>query len=119
MSLTAINKTRRFGEGTSGSNSAFWSDLGSGQPPQLLGRDLHEYSAISSSFTTGQVVAVYGALDKFRVVDHVGSTRLEYIPNMVDVAGGTGRPTGQRGFMLWWRTASDMLDADAARVLVL
>ena len=34
--IQVINKIRRFGEGTTGSNSAFWTDLGGGQPSLLL-----------------------------------------------------------------------------------
>lgn len=114
-SLTILNKIRRFGEGTTGSNSAFWADLGAGIPPELLGRSIHEQSGMSSSTTTGQDILLYGDFSKYYIVDHAGGTRTEFIPNMLDTS--TGRPTGQRGLFMWWRTGADVFDVDAFRQL--
>jgi HK97 family phage major capsid protein len=116
-SLTVINLTRRFGEGTTGSNSAFWADLGADSPPQLLGRPLYEYSAMSTSITTGQNVLLYGDFSRYTIVDHVRGTVLEYVPMVMDQA--TGRPNATRGWLMHWRTGADMVDADAARILKL
>lgn len=102
--------------GSDNNADTFWVDLGAGQPAQVLGRDLYEYSGISSTFSAG-TVAIYGDLAKYRIVDHIGETRLEFVSNLFGRA--TGRPSGQRGWLLWWRTAADMLDTDAARVLAL
>jgi HK97 family phage major capsid protein len=114
-SLTILNRIRRFGEGTTGSNSAFWSDLGGNVPAELLGRPIREFSTASASVTTGQDILYYGDFSKYVIADHVSGTRTELIPNMLDTS--TGRPTAQRGILLWWRTGADMVDADAARVL--
>jgi HK97 family phage major capsid protein len=116
-SLTVINKARRFGEGTTGSNSAFWSDLGPGTPPQLLGRPVYEYSAMSGSLTTGQSILLYGSYDRYWIADHVRGTLIEYLPLVVDQA--FGRPNASRGWLLSWRAGADMVDPDAARVLKL
>jgi HK97 family phage major capsid protein len=116
-SLTAINLARRFGEGTTGSNSAFWSDLGSDVPPQLLGRPIYEYSAMSTSVTTGQNLLLYGDFRKYWIVDHVRGTMIEQVPIVFDQA--TGRPNGTRGMLLTWRVGADAIDADAFRILKL
>jgi HK97 family phage major capsid protein len=116
-SLTVINLARRFGEGTTGSNSAFWADLGGNTPPQLLGRPVYEYSAMSTSITTGQNVLLYGSFDRFTIVDHVVGSVVEYVPIVFDQA--SGRPNGTRGWLMHWRTGSDMVDPDAARILKL
>jgi HK97 family phage major capsid protein len=115
MSLAAINKARRFGEGTTGSNSAFWADLGAGTPPELLGRSVYEFSTMSSSFTTGQDVVLYGNFSRYFVTDHVRGTMVEPIPLLFDQA--TGRPNGTRGWLLSWRTGVDTVDPDAFRLL--
>ena len=89
--------------------------MANGDPPNFLGRGFEEASAMSGSITTGQDVLLYGDFAKYVVTDVIGGTALEYIPNLFDVA--TGRPTGQRGYHLWWRTGGDVVDADAFRIL--
>jgi HK97 family phage major capsid protein len=79
-SLTTINKARRFGEGTTGSNSAFWGDLGAGTPPELLGRPVYEASPMSTSYTTGQDIMAYGDWSKYWIADHVRGTMIEFVP---------------------------------------
>jgi len=116
-SLTVINAARRFGEGTTGSNSAFWSDLGGDAPPELLGRPVYEYSAMSASITTGQNILLYGDFSRYWIADHVRGTLVEPVPMVFDQA--SGRPNGTRGFLLSWRAGADMVDTDAARILKL
>jgi predicted phage gp36 major capsid-like protein len=70
---------------------------------------------MSSTLTTGQDVLWYGDLSQYVIADHVGASTIEFIPNLLDQA--TGRPSSQRGFLLWWRTGANMTDVDAARQL--
>jgi predicted phage gp36 major capsid-like protein len=48
------------------------------------------------------------------IVDQVGGSRLELLPNLT---GADGRPTGQRGLYLWARTGSDSVNDAAFRCL--
>jgi HK97 family phage major capsid protein len=114
-SLTILNRTRRFGEGSTGSNSAFWTDLGGGVPPELLGRPIYEVSTMSASVTTGQDILLYGDFEKFVIADHVGGTRVELVQNLMGVTNN--RPIASRGFFWWRRTGSDVTDADAFRTM--
>lgn len=116
-SLPILNATRRFGEGSTGSNSAFWTDLSGDTPPELLGRPIREFSTMSTSVTTGQNVLLYGNYEKYFVCDHVRGTQLETIPTQFDQA--SGRPNATRGWFLTWRTGADTVDPDAFRVLLL
>lgn len=87
-------------------------------PPRLLGKAWHENSnmdgAINAAATANNYVLIYGDIAKcFVVVDRVGTT-LELIPNLL---GANGRPTGQRGALLWFRTGSEVVIPQAARLL--
>lgn len=114
-SLTVLNKARRFGEGTTGSNSAYWADLSAGTPAQLLGRPIVENSSMTSATTTGSNVLIYGDFSKYYIVDHAAGASVEFIPNLFDTS--TGRPTSQRAWLLHWRTGAGVVDADAFRLL--
>jgi HK97 family phage major capsid protein len=87
-------------------------------PPRLLGKPFHENSnmdgALNAAATANNYVMVYGDIARaFFIVDRVGST-LELIPNLV---GANQRPTGQRGALLWFRTGSEVVVPQAARLL--
>lgn len=87
-------------------------------PASLLGKPFFENSnldgAINPAATANNYVMIYGDIAKaFFIVDRVGST-LEFIPNLV---GANGRPTGQRGALLWFRTGSEVVVPQAARIL--
>jgi HK97 family phage major capsid protein len=106
---------RRFGEGTTGSNSAFWADLAADLPPMLLGKPAWESSELDDSVTATEdnYIAVYGDLQQYYVVDRVGTT-IELVPHLF---GANRRPTGQRGYYLYFRTGGDLVVTDAVRVL--
>jgi HK97 family phage major capsid protein len=87
-------------------------------PPYLLGKRFHENSnmdgTINAASTENNYVMVYGDVARgFFIVDRVGST-LELIPNLM---GANGRPTGQRGALLWFRTGSAVVVPEALRLL--
>lgn len=106
---------RQFATGT-GPSSAFWTDLGAGTPPQLLGRPVFETSEMDGGIDANQAnsVLVYGDLSRYVVVDRIG-TLVELVPH---VMGPNGRPTGQRGMFMFARVGGGLVDANAVRVLV-
>ena len=99
----------------SAAGSHFWANLGAGVPEQLLGLPIHEASGMDSSMTTGSDILLTGNFDRYVIYDRLGAT-LEYVPN---IFGADGRPTGQRGWMYWWRVGADSIDDNAFRVLTL
>jgi hypothetical protein len=99
-SVQTIDKMRTFA--TSNVYYAFLSNATAGMPAQLLGDNLYEASAMSSSYTTGQDVLLLADWTRYYVVDRL-DLAVEYIPNMMDHA--TARPLGQRGFICHWRVA--------------
>ena len=92
--------------GSDNNADTFWVDLGAGQPAQVLGRDLYEYSGISSTFSAG-TVAIYGDLAEYRPVDHIGRPCSS---SSRTCSTSHRTPLRPRGWLLWWRTAADILD---------
>jgi len=107
-----INKTRQFD--TSG-GSSFWANLGMGQPEQLLGAPIYEASAMDGVINAGaeNYALLLGDFRNFYIVDRVGMTMV-YEPL---VKGANGRPTGEAGWFAYWRVGSDVVNADAFRLL--
>lgn len=112
MNVTTINTARQFA--TSNNTAAFLQDLGGGQPTRMLGETLVESSAMSSTVTTGNAIAVYGDFQKFLIVDRLGLTS-ERIQTLYATANNL--PSFSRGFAVYWRTGAGVLDTDAFRVL--
>jgi HK97 family phage major capsid protein len=83
----------------------------------LLGKPAFEASAQSGTFTTGQLIAVVGDFNYYKIVDRVGLT-IETIPHIFGAAQGN-LPTGQRGLFAYWRVGAKVLDANAFRTLKL
>lgn len=107
-----INSMRQFA--TANNYHAFLTDLGGGQPSQLLGEQLVESSAVTQTVTTGNDILLFGRMDRMVIVDRLG-TMTEFIPNLFDQS--TGRPSGQRGWLMHARTGANVTDADAFRIL--
>lgn len=87
-------------------------------PPYLLGKRFYENSNMDSSInaaaTANNYMMVYGSIrDAYIVVNRIG-TRVEFIPNLL---GANGRPTGQRGMLLWGRWGGEVVNIAAARLL--
>lgn len=84
---------------------------------QLLRRPFNENShmdgVINPAATETNYSLAYGDFSKFVIVDRIG-TQLELVPNLF---GANGRPTGQRGAFLWFRTGSDLVVPNAVKVL--
>lgn len=111
---TIYDVIRQIADGA-GPTSAFWADLGADTPPQLLGHPVYESSEMDATLTPSATnyVTVYGDLSAYTVVDRVGTT-IELVPHLF---GANGRPTGQRGFLLWFRTGGGLTVPDAVRLL--
>lgn len=96
---------------------AFWSDLGGGTPPTLLGKPWHQASDMDGAFnaaaTANNYFLLFGDFSKYLIVDRVGA-RTELVPHVV---GSNRRPTGQRGLFFYWRVGADALDTNAFRLL--
>lgn len=106
--LAIINALRQFET----SNGALkFPELAEGR---LLGRGMYENSnmdgSINPTATETNYPLIYGDFAAgMVVVDRIGST-LELVPHLV---GANGRPTGQRGALLWFRTGSDVVNPNA------
>jgi HK97 family phage major capsid protein len=116
-------KLRGFDTGTgAGSGSNVWIDnlrLGSstntvptpgGYNANVLGYPAYESSAMSSTFTTGQKLMVFGDFSYYKIIDRIGMS-IETIPHLFDVTNNM--PTGQRGLYAYWRNGAKVLDAAA------
>lgn len=125
MNIGVQHKIRQF-DTTGG--SLLWSrDLtqqgGSAEIPttgrvatNLLGAPVYESSAMSQTFTTGQLIGVYGDFNYYVIVERLGLT-VEVIPHLFDVTANA--PTGQRGLYAYWRNGADVASVNAFRVLKL
>jgi len=84
---------------------------------RLLGYPAYEASAMSSTFTTGQLVGpIIGDFRNFIIVDRIGLTT-ETIPHLFDTTNNM--PTGQRGLYAYWRTGSGITTTTAAGFKIL
>ena len=109
-----LNKIRRFGEGST-ANAAFWTDIGGGLPPQLLGHPAYIASGMDSTIVSGSTdnVLVLGDFRNFVIVDNVAS---HMVVNPL-VLGSNRRPTGEQAWVYFWRTGSDCVNASQFRML--
>jgi predicted phage gp36 major capsid-like protein len=57
-------------------------------------------------------VLLSGDFSQYAIVDRLGAT-VEHLPLLV---GANRRPTGERGWFLYWRTGADVLIPDAFRI---
>lgn len=113
MNVASIDATRQFA--TANNYHAFLTDLAGGQPPQLLGDQLLESSAMDATATTGSNLVLYGDFSRFYIIDRIGMST-EFIPN---VFASTGLPTGTRAWLMHWRVGSGVADTNAFRLLKL
>lgn len=106
------NLMRRFD--TAG-GAALWGYLSDARKSELLGRPDYVAEAMDGSVTASSenYSLVFGDFSNFVVVDRLGTT-LRYIP---DTFGANGRPTGQSGWLAYWRTGSDSVNDGAFRLL--
>ncbi len=102
---------------TTGINPDAWVTGDPSGAQRLTGKIMRESSEMDGTITAtagNDPVLIYGDLSRFYVVDRAGGSRLELIPHLM---GANRRPTLQRGFILWGRTGSGLVDSNAVRVL--
>ena len=111
--LPTINKIAQF-ETTNGAR--LFPEVSDGQ---LLRRPMNECSNmkdaddINAGATADNHILAYGDWNNFIIADRIGSS-IEIVENLF---GANGRPTGQRGAFLWFRTGSDVVINEAFRIL--
>jgi HK97 family phage major capsid protein len=96
----------------------FWTDLSPSIPANLLGHPVYLSSAMDSVVTSGSAdeVILFGDFRQaYVIVDRLGTT-LAVNPMVV---GSNRRPTGEIGFLGYWRNGADVLDQTAASGLKL
>jgi predicted phage gp36 major capsid-like protein len=104
--LTILNQARALPIGA-GLNTALY-DGGT-----MLGWSVHENSAMDATFGAGNdYVLLSRDFRNYIITDRLGAS-LEFVQNLF---GASGRPTGQRGFLMHWRTGGDCVIADAFRI---
>ena len=85
---------------------------------RLLRKPLNEASELDSAGDSAgagnDLVMVYGDYSQYLIADRIGS-QMEIVQNLFDQA--TGRPTAQRGGLLWMRTGGGVLVDNAFRML--
>ena len=111
--LAIMDKIRQLD--TSG-GASLWVQLRFGDPADLIGRPIYEWSAMSSSITTGGAsVLTFGDFNEFTIVDRVGMN-VEVVPHVFATANN--RPSGNRGLYAYWRNTSDVRTSTAFKTLV-
>lgn len=106
---------RQFATG-SGPSHAFWADLGVDTPSQLLGRPIYESSAMDTTVVSGSnddVLIIGDFKAGYKIIDRMG---LEMVYNPL-VLGSNRRPTGEVGWVAFWRVGADSVDDNAFRML--
>lgn len=102
------NSIRQFGT----TDPNFTVDFTPAVVPSLLGRPVVESSNMDGSITAlaENYVLILGNFDNYVIAERVGA-QLEFVPHLF--ATGANRPSGQRGFLYWWRNGADSVN-DAA-----
>jgi HK97 family phage major capsid protein len=95
--------------------AAFWTNLTTDRPPQLLNRDALEAEAISGVVASGNKVLIFGDLSSFTIVDHIGGQITELVPHLINTSHN--RPSGQRGWFSYFRQGSDLTNSVGVRAL--
>lgn len=113
-SIAQINRTRSLAMSQTG--AGLWQDLGADTPATFLGRGYYEWANAPATATTGDYPVLYGNVAAgYAIVDHVGGSRVELLPQLFGSTNGL--PIAARGFLLYWRTGAVVTNADAFRVL--
>jgi HK97 family phage major capsid protein len=109
--VAIINKMRQFD--TAG-GASYWTNLGQGAPPEVVGLRLAEASGMSASTASAQKIAVAGDFKKMVIVDRLGMV-VQFSPVVFDQA--TQRPNGSSGWFCYSRVGSGLSDPSQFRVL--
>lgn len=108
------SKVRQFD--TSG-GGGFWANLGIGQPGLLLGAPALKSASMASAVANAANILLAGDFSQFYIIDRIGMSVI-YDPLVKTTASGAA-PTGQAGWYAHWRVGSNVVNADAFRLLQL
>jgi len=115
-SKTGFNAYRRLFVQDASAAGDQWVRPSQGMPPELIGYPAYENSAMTTTHATGDMPIILGDFGRgFLIVDRLGMST-EIAPMLFDPA--TGRPTGQRGLVMFWRNNSRVIVDNAFRLLV-
>jgi len=109
-----VAQINRFRQLDTAGGSSFWTNLGKGQPATLLGAPIYESTTMDATVAVNALEAIYGDFSQFIICDRVGVSMI-YEPLVKDT--GTGRPTGQAGWFMFWRFGSQISTTNAFRVM--
>src|SRR5258707_9279649 len=109
--VAIINKIRQLD--TAGGSSV-WTNLGKGQPETLLGAPIYESTTMSGAVATTTLEAIFRDFGQYIIVDRVGVSMI-YEP-LVKGAGGI-LPSGQAGWVMFWRFGAQISTVNAFRVM--
>ncbi len=107
------NRVRQFDTGGGGS---LWVQLAFDQPATLLGKGAFEAEGMDGVINAGatNLVLLFGDFSNYVIADRVGMS-LEVVPHLF--ATGANRPSGQRGFLAWYRLGADSVNDSAFELL--
>jgi HK97 family phage major capsid protein len=109
--LSIYHDIRQFG--TAGNPGPFLTEPNA---DTVLGRPWLEASAMDGTITAAadNYVLVVGDWRNYVIVDRVGFN-IEFVPHMFATANNL--PSGQRGWLAWWRVGADSVNDNAFRIL--
>ena len=106
------SKVRQF---STNQGANFWTTIGGGQPAELLGLPTYTASSMTGTVGNGTNILLVGNFDNYYIVDRVGFS-VQYVPVVV---GSNQRPTGQAGWLGYWRVGAEVANPAAFRLLQL
>lgn len=112
-----FNLVRQMATG-SGPQHAFWTDFGGGLPPQLIGYNVYQASAMAASLSaatasTDDILVLGDFRAAYYIVDRMG---IELVYNPL-VLGSNRRPNGEVAWVAFWRGGGDSVNDAAFRML--
>jgi HK97 family phage major capsid protein len=110
-----VAQINRFRQLDVAGGSSFWTNLGKGQPETLLGAPIYESTTMASGVASGALEAIFGDFGQFLIVDRVGVS-LIYDP-LIKGTSSPFLPSGQAGWLMFWRTGSALSTVNAFRVM--
>lgn len=100
--------------------AGMWERIGAGQPAELLGYPAYECSDMDAVLPNAAATADnFGLIlgnfaEGYVIVDRVG-LNVELVPHLFATANN--RPSGQRGFLAWWRVGAEVVDVSQFAML--
>jgi HK97 family phage major capsid protein len=110
MHPTLLDSTYRFVPAASATEPSLMPD---GRGGDIVGIPKREMTTLVTTTTTASKIAILGDWSGVAICDRIGST-VEFVPNLF---GASGRPTGQRGLLLWWRSGTGVIAPNKLRYL--